>query len=86
VVVDRNGYILTNLHVVEGASRIQVKFTGDPTEYTAKLIGSDPETDVAVIKIEDGKKLVPAGSGIPTACRWAIGRWPSDRRSASRPR
>ena len=63
VVVDRNGYILTNLHVVEGASRIQVKFTGDPTEYTAKLIGSDPETDVAVIKIEDGKKLVPARIG-----------------------
>jgi serine protease Do len=63
VVVDRNGYILTNLHVVEGASRIQVKFTGDPTEYTAKLIGSDPETDVAVIKIEDGKKLVPARVG-----------------------
>jgi serine protease Do len=63
VVVDRNGYILTNLHVVDGASRIQVKFNGDPTEYTAKLIGSDPETDVAVIKIEDGKKLVPAKIG-----------------------
>ncbi|MGO9096055.1 MAG: Do family serine endopeptidase [Bryobacteraceae bacterium] len=63
VVVDRNGYILTNLHVVDNATRIQVKFTGDPTEYTAKLIGSDPETDVAVIKIEDGKKLVPAKIG-----------------------
>ena len=63
VVVDRNGYILTNLHVVEDATRIQVKFNGDPTEYTAKLVGSDPETDLAVIKLEDGKKLVPARIG-----------------------
>jgi serine protease Do len=40
-----------------------VKFNGDPTDYTAKLVGSDPETDVAVIKLEDGKKLVPARIG-----------------------
>jgi serine protease Do len=63
VVVDRNGYILTNLHVVEDATRIQVKFNGDPIDYSAKLVGSDPETDVAVIKLDDGKKLVPARIG-----------------------
>ncbi len=63
VVVDRNGYILTNFHVVEDATKIQVKFNGDPAEYTARLVGSDPETDLAVIKLEDGKKLVPARIG-----------------------
>ncbi len=63
IVVDRHGYILTNFHVIEDASRIQVKFNGDPAEYTAKLIGSDPETDVAVIKVESGKPLAPAKIG-----------------------
>jgi len=50
-IVDRNGYILTNLHVVEEADHIKVKLTNDQTEYKARLIGSDIETDVAVIKI-----------------------------------
>ncbi len=64
VVVDTHGYILTNFHVVEEATRIQVKFTGDTTEYNAKLIGSDPETDLAVIKLESyNRQLVPAKMG-----------------------
>jgi serine protease Do len=64
VVVDAHGYILTNFHVVEDASRIQVKFNGDATEYHARLIGSDPETDLAVLKLENyGKPLVPAKIG-----------------------
>jgi serine protease Do len=64
LIVDRHGYILTNYHVVEDATRIQVKFNGDATEYTAKLIGSDPETDLAVIKLENyNKPLVPATMG-----------------------
>jgi serine protease Do len=64
VVVDTHGYILTNFHVVEDASRIQVKFTGDTTEYNAKLVGSDPETDLAVIKLESyNRPLVPAKIG-----------------------
>ncbi len=64
VVVDPHGYILTNFHVVEDASRIQVKFTGDTTEYNAKLIGTDPETDLAVIKLESyNRPLVPARIG-----------------------
>ncbi|HVX67153.1 MAG TPA: Do family serine endopeptidase [Bryobacteraceae bacterium] len=64
VVVDRRGYILTNFHVVEDASRIQVKFTDDPTEYTAKLVGSDPETDLAVLKLENYRRdLVAAKIG-----------------------
>src|SRR5438046_465347 len=52
VVVDATGYILTNNHVVDKADRIQVKFTGDPTQYQAKVIGVDGPTDLAVIKVE----------------------------------
>jgi len=63
VVVDEKGYILTNLHVVENASRIRVKINGDPVEYTARLVGADPETDLAVIKVEQSRKFVPAKIG-----------------------
>lgn len=52
VVVDKSGYILTNDHVVDKATRIKVKFNGDPTEYEAKVIGTDQATDVAVLKVE----------------------------------
>ena len=62
VVVDRAGYILTNNHVVEKATRVTVKFNGDPTEYEAKVIGTDPATDVAVIKV-DKSSLVAAKIG-----------------------
>jgi serine protease Do len=58
-IVDRNGYILTNLHVVEEADHIKVKLTGESKEYKAKLIGSDIETDVAVIKIDPDHPLTP---------------------------
>jgi serine protease Do len=58
-IVDKNGYILTNLHVVDDAEKIKVRLTGEKAEYIARLIGSDPETDVAVIKIDAGKPLQP---------------------------
>jgi serine protease Do len=60
VVVDPHGYILTNYHVIEDATRIQLKFNGDATEYNAKLIGSDPETDLAVLQVENYKKPLAA--------------------------
>lgn len=50
-VIDASGYILTNAHVVEGATTIYVTLT-DKREFKAKLIGSDPKTDVALVKIE----------------------------------
>ncbi|MCC6344573.1 MAG: Do family serine endopeptidase [Bryobacterales bacterium] len=56
-IVDRNGYIITNQHVVDGADHIRVKLHGDSREYKAKLIGSDTETDIAVIKIDTGRPL-----------------------------
>jgi serine protease Do len=62
VVVDKNGYILTNNHVVEKATRMKVKFNGDDTEYEAKLIGTDPLTDLAVIHINK-TGLTPAKIG-----------------------
>ena len=50
-VVSADGYILTNAHVVENADEVTVKTT-DRREYTAKVVGSDPATDVAVLKID----------------------------------
>jgi len=52
VIVSEDGYILTNNHVVDGADEIKVAFNDDKTTYAAKLIGKDPQTDIAVIKIE----------------------------------
>ncbi len=50
VILTKDGYIVTNYHVVSGATKIIVK-TYDGKEYKAKLIGSDPKTDLAVLKI-----------------------------------
>jgi serine protease Do len=61
--VDRNGYIITNNHVVSRADHIKVKVAGDKTEYNAKVIGFDRETDLAVIKIDAGKSLAVAKVG-----------------------
>lgn len=51
VIVSPNGYILTNNHVVEGADGLRVALTDD-REFKGKIIGTDPKTDIAVIKIE----------------------------------
>ena len=61
-IIDSNGYILTNHHVVGEADRILV-ILFDGTEKEAELIGTDPETDIAVIKIK-GKNLhfLPMGN------------------------
>jgi len=51
VVIDPNGYIVTNNHVVQGGTQITVTLN-DRREFSAKIIGTDPKTDLAVIKIE----------------------------------
>ncbi len=51
VIVSAEGYLLTNNHVIEGADEIRVRLS-DGREASAKLVGTDPETDVAVLKIE----------------------------------
>ncbi len=79
VIVDPNGYIITNYHVIEDADRIRVRLFDDTKNgdklYEAKLIGSDPETDLAVIKIDAKKTLVPARIGNADAVNvgdWAV--------------
>jgi serine protease Do len=51
VIVDKDGYILTNYHVIKDADEIKVKLS-DKREFTGKVIGTDPKTDLAVIKID----------------------------------
>src|SRR3984957_20225295 len=63
VIVDKSGFILTNNHVVEQATKIQVQLNGDTTKYTAKVVGVDEATDLAVIKIDAGKELPYAKLG-----------------------
>jgi serine protease Do len=56
VVISPDGYILTANHVVEGADEVKVAIDDGKKEYTAKVIGTDPPTDVAILKI-DAKNL-----------------------------
>jgi serine protease Do len=63
VIVDKRGYVLTNNHVVEQATKIQVQLDGDATKYTAKVIGVDEDTDLAVVKIEANRELPTAKLG-----------------------
>jgi S1-C subfamily serine protease len=62
-VIDNEGHILTNYHVIEGAQKVTVNFGGDKV-YPAKVVGGDPDTDLAVIKIDalpSGLTVVPLG-------------------------
>ena len=75
VMVDKAGYVLTNNHVVDGADRIRVKFMDSPKEYEATVVGTDPATDLAVIKVEPGHEFVAARIGNSDAVQvgdWAI--------------
>jgi serine protease Do len=65
VILDPKGYIVTNRHVVDGADRIKVHLMDDPIaiNYDAKVIGTDEETDLAVIKIEPRHPLSAAKLG-----------------------
>jgi serine protease Do len=70
-VVSNDGYILTNNHVVDGADKVKVQLL-DRRSFDAKVVGTDPLTDVAVIKIE-ARNLTPATLGSSSATR--IGEW-----------
>src|SRR5271165_6706260 len=75
-IVDRNGYIVTNNHVVSKVDRIRVRLhTDDTTDYRARVVGIDPETDLAVIKIDPRSPLVPVNIGNSDAVQvgdWAV--------------
>jgi serine protease Do len=70
-IVSRDGYILTNDHVVEGSDAVTVRLL-DRREFKAKVIGTDPGTDLAVLKI-DATNLTPAPLGDSDAAR--VGEW-----------
>jgi serine protease Do len=73
LIVDRRGFILTNDHVIDGATKIQVQLHNDPTEYTAKVVGFDKDTDLAVVKIDAGRELPTAKLGNSDAVQ--VGDW-----------
>jgi serine protease Do len=82
-IVSPDGVILTNAHVVRDADEVTVKLQ-DRREYRAKVLGSDPKTDVAVLKI-DAKNLPVVPIGNRATCRSANGCWRSVRPTAWSP-
>jgi S1-C subfamily serine protease len=62
VVLD-DGYIVTNAHVIEGASEVEVTVPGSGATLTATIVGSDPANDIAVLHVADTSGLVPAALG-----------------------
>ncbi len=72
-IIDGDGSILTNNHVVENAQKIVVKLAADDQQYEAKVIGRDPKTDIAVIKINAKTSLPTATLG--DSDRLEVGEW-----------
>ncbi|MEB2347021.1 MAG: DegQ family serine endoprotease [Comamonadaceae bacterium] len=70
-IVDPNGIVLTNAHVVKGADRVTVKLT-DRREFQAKVLGADPKTDIAVLRI-DAKNLPTVKLGDSSSLK--VGQW-----------
>jgi S1-C subfamily serine protease len=63
-VIDSEGHILTNNHVIEGAEKIEVKLGESETEYTAEVVGADPASDLALLKVNaPAKELHPLTLG-----------------------
>ncbi len=71
-IIESDGYILTNNHVIEGADKVDVK-VGDKDEYKAKVVGRDPATDLALLKI-DGDKPFPTVR-LGDSDRIRVGEW-----------
>jgi len=72
VIIDQDGIVLTNNHVIDGADEIKV-ILNDKREFKAKVVGKDPRTDVAVIRIEKAKDLPTANLGDST--KISVGEW-----------
>lgn len=58
-IISRDGYIVTNNHVIEKAGKITVRLLDDKTEYPAQLVGRDQKTDIALLKIEASSDIAP---------------------------
>ena len=72
VIVSSDGYIITNNHVVKNADKVKVTLENDDTKYDAKVVGTDPEIDIALLKI-DKKNLPTAKLGDSDALK--VGEW-----------
>ncbi len=84
VIVAADGTIVTNHHVVAGADEITTVLA-DRREFAARLVGSDERTDIAVLKVDTGRRTAchSSNSAIPTPSRWVIWCWRLAIRSAS---
>ncbi len=72
VIVDKKGYIVTNNHVVGDATEVEVRFS-DKSHLQGKVVGKDPDTDLAVVKVTSSKDLpfVPLGD----STKMKVGQW-----------
>ena len=72
-IVDKTGLIITNSHVVQNFDKIQVQFAGDDNFYPAKVLGTDSHSDIALLKVNTNKKLVPFKFG--DSEKLQVGEW-----------
>jgi S1-C subfamily serine protease len=61
--IDGDGHVLTNAHVVQGAERVDVQFSEDRESQQAEVVGSDPSSDLALLKVEDTRGATPLPLG-----------------------
>ena len=71
-IIEKDGIVITNNHVIQGAEDILVRVNGDK-EYKAKVLGADPGMDIAVLKMETDEKFIPVKFGDSDKAR--IGDW-----------
>ncbi|HKC06358.1 MAG TPA: Do family serine endopeptidase [Methylomirabilota bacterium] len=72
VIIDKRGLVLTNFHVVKGADEILIRLS-DKREYRGQILGTDPKTDLAVVKFQPDHEVTVASLGNSDALR--VGEW-----------
>jgi serine protease Do len=72
VIIDKSGFVLTNFHVIKGADAVTVRLSSKQ-EYRGRIVGTDPKTDLAVVRFEPDGELTVANLGDSDALR--VGEW-----------